>query len=144
MICFIFYTKNWTPYQITKIGDPWTWDAHITQLVIKFLAHSTPPSCVILNILSAKELLLPNTPIVTSYQVFGLCDHVALYCYMWVRCLVHMNLHVLSSLISCSQMEWVGSILQYRMLSSKSFMRMGTRKTLCQPVLSPRMNQQSH
>eukprot|EP00956_Cyclotella_meneghiniana_P019310 scaffold32996_cov35-Cyclotella_meneghiniana.AAC.3 len=55
---------NFRYHKVKKIGNPKSWDPIVTQLVIKMLAHQTPPSCVSANILSVVKLLVPEAPIV--------------------------------------------------------------------------------
>jgi hypothetical protein len=40
------------------------WDYVTTQLVLEMLAHRTPPSCIVPNIVTAAELLLPGHSII--------------------------------------------------------------------------------
>lgn len=52
------------PHTIAKTGKPRQWDHVITQLVLEWLANKTPPSAISKNLITAAELLIPNTPIV--------------------------------------------------------------------------------
>ena len=47
-----------------KSGKIKTWDTRTTPLIPEMLAHHTPPSCVVPNILVAAEILLPNVKII--------------------------------------------------------------------------------
>ena len=75
-----------------KCGKIKAWDTMTTQLILEMLAHHTPPSCVVPNILSAAEIVLPNVNIIQAYPAYSLCAVVAVFSFMSPKLLHHIKL----------------------------------------------------
>lgn len=121
------------------------WDAKIIQLVLEFLAHFTPTSCVVPNILSAAMLLLPITTTVKELPSFKLVPSC---------CTVLLHVSKLIAAYDIAWAEWFEQLLidgtSRRQTPIQNvitkILNVGGYKTVSvsTAVLLLRINQQSH
>ena len=55
--------------KVARLGGVLEWSDTVTQMVLKMLAHRTPPSCISSNILSVAKVIIPNSDVI--YQLPG-------------------------------------------------------------------------